>query len=444
MNSIEEESTFFITIEKKNIKNQINNFKNMKSKYFCRPIKSIKSKQNKNHKSSFSFSNNTITNNQKEFSTSLQNQIKIINNISKIHLMQNYRAKENKTNIFLYKNNNKNKSVNENLEENIDIEDDIDEFCNINCNININKPKLPFYNLNYCNNYNNSNCLSISRNILNNILNKTSHSNSKLTKMKNNGKKNNFNKNKSCTFINNDLLKLKLNQNIDIIKSKIDMLKTLIKNRNLQILTLQLFFEKNNLQHKIKKNERNFDKINEEKRKEIFNLKILKANCEEKYINKKKLEEEINKENYLFSSKKAEIIEKILDYKMIIIKKKIKYNYNYNDNSNNNIHNNEESTIINDSYIFDYEYNILDTKENLSIIEEKNKKLKNINIINDNEELRRTNKNEINSIKNKNVENYFIPRFLIETKSFNKNKSQHKYHPNSKFNILINYNNNGK
>ena len=274
-------------------------------------------------------------------------------------------------------------------------------------------------------------------------MNKTSNSNSKITKNIHNGNKSNFNKNKSCTFINNDLLKLRFSQNIEIIKSKIEMLKKLIKNRNIQILSLQLFFDKNNFQKKIKKNERNFDKIEEEKRKEIFNLKILKAKYEENYINKKKSKEEINKENFSYTSKKAEIIGKIMDYKMIIFNKKV--NYYFIDNSNNYKHNNnEESNYINDSYIFDNEYNISDTKENLSIVEEKNNKLKNKNIINDNKELNRIIKNEINSIKNKNVENYFVPRFLIETKSFYKNKSQHKYHPISKFNILINYNNYGK
>ena len=71
---------------------------------------------------------------------------------------------------------------------------------------------------------------------------------------------------------------------------------------------------------------------------------------------------------------------------------------------------------------------------NLKLYRIKNKKI-------DKEDLFIIN-NEINSIKNKNFENYFAPRFLVESKTFFKNKYQNNFIPNSKFNILIN--NNGK
>ena len=44
-------------------------------------------------------------------------------------------------------------------------------------------------------------------------------------------------------------------------------------------------------------------------------------------------------------------------------------------------------------------------------------------------------------MKNKNVSNYFVPRFLIETKTFNKNKNKNKHNLNTKFNVFINANN---
>ena len=99
MNSFEEKSTFFITIEQKNVKSHINNFKNIKSKYFYRPIKSKNYKQNKNHNYSQSFHNNAITNNQ---ALPLQDKIKKINNISKNNIMKNYRVNENKNNSFFW------------------------------------------------------------------------------------------------------------------------------------------------------------------------------------------------------------------------------------------------------------------------------------------------------------------------------------------------------
>ena len=80
------------------------------------------------------------------------------------------------------------------------------------------------------------------------------------------------------------------------------MLKNLIRRRNLQILSLQLFFEKNNSFHKIRKKNKNNEKVEDEIRKQIYILKIKKAKCEENFIKRKQLEKEINKENLLFSA----------------------------------------------------------------------------------------------------------------------------------------------
>ena len=59
----EEESTFFVTIEKNTMKSQIINSKNMKEKFFCRPIRSMRKKQiKKNHNHSSSFFNSNLIN----------------------------------------------------------------------------------------------------------------------------------------------------------------------------------------------------------------------------------------------------------------------------------------------------------------------------------------------------------------------------------------------
>jgi len=436
MNSIEEESTFFISIEKKNIKKQTPNFKNIKSKYFYQSIKT--KKYPKKHNSSVSFPNNKISNEQLNKTPTVTNTIHQIKKISKINIMKKYLPNENKSNSFILSNKNKNNNKSQNIidiEENIDIED-TDEYNDIKFNININKPKLAIYNRNQNVKVNKSSM--VSRNIFKNYLNKSYNNQSQIVKIK---KNNNFYyKNYSYSFENKDLLKLKLNQNISILNSKIDMLKNLIKRRNIQILLLQLFFEKNNMHRKIKKNDLKFDKKSEEMRKEIFNLKILKSKCQEKFIKKDILEKEINKQNFINATKKVQLIEKILDSKMLINSKKNEYEYNTN---NNIINNNEESTIVNDSLFFDNESNVLETKENLNLSENKTAQLKNKKIMNkEDEDLKKNNNNnEINCIRNKNMANYFVPRFLIETKTYHKNKNKNKSNHNSKFNIFISSNN---
>ena len=396
MNSTAEESTFFITIEKSNIKYKNQSLKNTKPKYFCQSIKTIKHYKNKSSISSSYFKNNENIN----LNPSLSTQIKTINNNSKINDIQQCNPNVNKSQSFNSSKKYQNRNINDNFEDNIEIEEDIDEFCDTNMNINIKKPRLPFSVNNYSDNNISS---SISRNILNNYLDRYSKDNSQEIKT------NKLCKNASCSFENNELLKLKLNQNISSIDSKINILKNILKKKNLEILSLKIFFEKHNSNHRIRKNNRNYEKNIDEMRKEILNLKLKKSNYEEKYVNKKLLEKEINKENIIFLAKKAEIIEKIMDYKINI------YNNNINYNTNNNINYIETSTIINDSFIFDNENNIIETKENINFSEIKDEKIKSNEVI-----------------------NYFIPRFLVETKLNNKNKNQQKYNLNSKFNILIN------
>ena len=445
----EEESTFFVTIEKNTMKSQIVNSKNMKEKFFCRPIRSMRKKQiRKNHNHSSSFPNGDLINSMPNIKI-LPPKVNKINNISKINIMQNYIQKDNISHSFIMENKNKNnnnktQNTNNNIEENIDIDDDMDEYSDAKFNININKPKLPFNTNHYYNNNNIKNKLSssVSRNVNNSYLNKTSKTNSSVIMNKYNNKCKFF-RNKSCSFINNDLLKLRLNQNISIINSKIDMLKNLIKSRNMQILSLQILFEKINTQLKFKKNNKLFDKKIDEMYKEIFNLKMVLSKCEEKFIKKNLLDKQINKENIIHAIKKAEIIEKIMEYKMLIINKNKKNDYN------SNVIYIEESTINNDSFIFENEYNILETKENMKISDRNKNKLKNSREMpsgnkkdeKEDEDRKNKNKNDINCIKNKNVSNYF-DRFLIETKNNNKNKNkyQKKFNKDSKFNIFINAN----
>ena len=152
------------------------------------------------------------------------------------------------------------------------------------------------------------------------------------------------------------------------------MLKSLIKRRNNKILSIQLFMEKYLSQGKIKKNYDNFDKIIMEIKKKNFNLKMIKIKCEQNYINKNMLEKEINKENFLHNIKKAEIIEKIFNYKILIINNKNKKN------ELNKKYNIDESTIINDSYFFENESDIIDLKDSLNITEKKSSII-NLNLI---------------------------------------------------------------
>ena len=445
----EEESTFFVTIEKNTMKSQIVNYKNIKEKFFCRPIRSMRKKQiRKNHNHSSSFPNGDLINSMPNIKI-LPPKVNKINNISKINIMQNYIQKDNISHSFIIENknkinNNKTQNTNNIIEENIDIDDDMDEYSDAKFNININKPKLPFNTNHYYNNNNIKNKLSssVSRNVHNSYLNKTSKTNPSVIINKYNNKCKFF-RNKSCSFIKNDLLKLRLNQNISIINSKIDMLKNLIKSRNMQILSLQILFEKINTQLKFKKNNKLFDKKIDEMHKEIFNLKMALSKCEEKFIKKKLLDKNINKEDIIHAIKKAEIIEKIMEYKMLIINKNKKNDYN------SNVIYIEESTINNDSFIFENEYNILETKENIKISDRNKNKLKNSREMpsgnkkdeKEDEDRKNKNKNDINCIKNKNVSNYF-DRFLIETKNNNKNKNkyQKKFNKDSKFNIFINAN----
>ena len=174
MNSIKEESTFFISIDKKNIKNKNNNLKNIKSNYFCKSIKSIKNNQGKKHKSSASFQNNKTLKKQFNKTQPISNEKGQINNNSRIISIKNDNQKINKSNSFILPKKNDN-DCNDKIdtEENIDIED-ADEYNNIK--FNINKPKLPFYNRNnmISNHLKNSMSSNFSRNIINDCQNKTS------------------------------------------------------------------------------------------------------------------------------------------------------------------------------------------------------------------------------------------------------------------------------
>ena len=436
MNSIEDDSTSFISIEKNNVKNQINSFKNIKSK-----PKSKNKFQTQNCEN--------MSNSQLNINPSFSTKIILPSNISKIKSIENYKINDNQNKGFMITINkqtqhqNKKQPKNENIEGNIEI-DDTDEFSDIKFSIKVNKPKLPFHDKNY---YNNSfddnetekNTPSVSKNILDNLLKRNPIDKSQ--QMKKN-KCHKIYRNKSCSFENNNLIKFRLKQNISILNSKIEMLKTLVKARNKQILSFQVFFEKNNFYKKIKKNYLFSDKKAAEMKKNIFNLKMKKLKCEEIYINKKISEKEINNENILYKAKKAELIDKILNIKLLLLNAKADSNSHSNTNKKNefNIHNTnsnylEENTIINDSYFFDNE-------ENSNFIDSRNSIYKKNNIIsqNEDEDFFQLN-NKINCIKNKKVKDYFVPRFFIEIKtSTHLNNNKINLHPDSKFNILINSN----
>ena len=437
MNNIENDSTFFITLEKNNIKAHIQKFQNTKSLYFSKPVKSLKNAKTIYHSPSNSSPNNELQRTQTNIESSVSSQINQTKNKTKIITIQNHR--HNKSFIAIIKKENQNKNKNDNFEGNFDFDDidDIDEYKDIKFSINVNKP---FNNKYYYNgNENKKNSHSASKNIFKNIRVNSYKNDSQIIERNNLHNKVNNNRNKSCSFESKGLIKKKFNQNISILDSKIEMLKTLNKRRNLEILSFQLFFEKNNVHKRIKRNIQYYDKIVAEMKKKIYMLKAIKSKHDDKYIKKNISDEEINMENLIYAIKKAEIIEKILNYKTVLI------NIKKNEYDNNNKFYIEESTINNDSNIFDNDLNILEENENYNLSERNNIKLKNNSIINRNDQNDLSKLNNIHSINNKNVPKFFIPGFLIETKTYIKKNSQNKYNPNSRFNIYIKPNNiNGK
>ena len=157
-----------------------------------------------------------------------------------------------------------------------------------------------------------------------------------------------------------------------------------------------------------------------------------KLKCEKNYISKKQSKEEINKENLSYANLKTKLIEKILDYKILIMESNI---------SNELFTYNDEATIVNDSYIFDKYLNTLEDKfekEN-NLIEIKNIDGKNISLNNVTEEddSFKNNMKEINNFKNKNTNNYFNSKFLVNAKtSSNKNNLKGIINQNSQFNVI--------
>ena len=415
MNNIENDSTFFISIERRKL-NKDSNIKIKESKYFVKSIKITKSNGAKiNINDSKKIKNNNKISN--ELSTSKKLFINIPNLKTKNNILSNKNkkvgSKTNESNLLL--------SSKKKIEEDLDLDiDDTDEYKDNNFQINIKNPKLPLYNMSY---FENNAKDDVNPNVNSLILTSKNYHKNYLDK-----------KSKSCSFENKDLVKWNLNQKISALNSKIDMLKNLLRRRYRDILELQIFFEKNNSHRKIKKYVLQSDIFGAELKKEIFKLKMKKLKCEEKYISKKIFDEKINKENLEHSNLKAKLIEKILEYKIFIMENK---------SPKELITNNEELTIVNDSYIFDNYINTIEDKiekeNNLIGLKNINPKSISLNNVTEEEDSLRVNLNELNSFKNTN--NYFQSKFLVKTKINNKKNTKEIYGSNSKFNILINCNN---
>ena len=415
MNNIENDSTFFISIERRKL-NKDSNIKIKESKYFVKSIKITKSNGAKiNINDSKKIKNNNKISN--ELSTSKKLFINIPNLKTKNNILSNKNkkvgSKTNESNLLL--------SSKKKIEEDLDLDiDDTDEYKDNNFQINIKNPKLPLYNMSY---FENNAKDEVNPNVNSLILTSKNYHKNYLDK-----------KSKSCSFENKDLVKWNLNQKISALNSKIDMLKNLLMRRYRDILELQIFFEKNNSHRKIKKYVLQSDIFGAELKKEIFKLKMKKLKCEEKYISKKIFDEKINKENLEHSNLKAKLIEKILEYKIFIMENK---------SPKELITNNDELTIVNDSYIFDNYINTIEDKiekeNNLIGLKNNNPKSIGLNNVTEEEDSLRVNLNELNSFKNTN--NYFQSKFLVKTKINNKKNAKEIYGSNSKFNILINCNN---
>ena len=396
--------------------NKDSNIKIKESKYFVKSIKITKSNGAKiNINDSKKIKNNNKISN--ELSTSKKLFINIPNLKTKNNILSNKNkkvgSKTNESNLLL--------SSKKKIEEDLDLDiDDTDEYKDNNFQINIKNPKLPLYNMSY---FENNAKDEVNPNVNSLILTSKNYHKNYLDK-----------KSKSCSFENKDLLKWNLNQKISALNSKIDMLKNLLRRRYRDILELQIFFEKNNSHRKIKKYVLQSDIFGAELKKEIFKLKMKKLKCEEKYISKKIFDEKINKENLEHSNLKAKLIEKILEYKIFIMENK---------SPKELITNNDELTIVNDSYIFDNYINTIEDKiekeNNLIGLKNNNPKSIGLNNVTEEEDSLRVNLNELNSFKNTN--NYFQSKFLVKTKINNKKNAKEIYGSNSKFNILINCNN---
>ena len=417
MNNIENESTFFVSIEGRKV-NQNSSFKNIKQKYFVQSIKIAKPNNSKisiSNNNQSNITNLTSLNNlkNKKYVSTIPN-LKAQNNIM-INKSQKVDNIPKEKTLILPKANN----IDEDLDLNID---DTDEHNNSNFQINIKKPKLPLYNLSYF-----ENKINLEQNPI---------ANSQIIKSKNYRKKYYENKSKSCCFGSKSDEKLRLNKKIETANTKIEMLKNLRNQRYKEILKLQIFFEKNNCHRNVKKDVLKNDLSIIELKKEIFKLKIKKLNCEKNYISKKKSIEEINKKNLSYANLKTQLIEKILDYKILIMENNV---------SNDLCTFNDEATIVNDSYIFDKYLNTLEDKfekEN-NIIELKNIEGKNISLNNVTEEddSFKVNLKKINNFKNNNTNNYFTSNFIVNAKtSSNKTNLKGIIGPNSQFNILIDCN----
>lgn len=416
MNNIENESTFFVSIERRKL-NQNSNNKIDQTKYFVKSIKITKTKNSISNISSSKIkkdnkmAQNTLFNSKKPF-INIPN-LKANNGIL-INKAQKLENSQNETALLFPKK----KKIEEDLELDLNIED-TDEYKDKKFKININKPKLPLYNMSYFEN---------KTNIIDNP-----NINSLVLKSKNYHQNIRENKSKSCSFENKNLVKWNLNQKISALNTKIDMLKNLLKRRYKDILELQIFFEKNNSHRKIKKYILQSDIAGSDLKKQIFKLKMEKLKCEEKYISKKKCDEEINEENLSFSNLRNELIEKILDYKIFIME---------NRSPNILFTNNDEVTIVNDSNIFDNYLNTIEDKneKEFNLIEIKNIDHKNISLNNvtEEEDSIKINFNELKSFKNTN--NYFTSKFLVKAKSNNRNVAKGMFDPNSKFNVLIDCN----
>ena len=416
MNNIENESTFFVSIERRKV-NQVSNFKARKQKYFVQSIKTTKPnnlKINISNNNQSNITNLTSLNNlkNKKIVSTIPN-LKAQNNL----LINKSQKKENipKEQTLILP---KSKIIDEDLDLNID---DTDEYNNTNFKINIKKPKLPLYNLSYFENKNELETNPIA--------------NSQIIKSKNYHKKYSENKykSKSVSFDQKNIDKWKLKEKIATANTKIEMLKNLRNQRYKEILKLQIFFEKNNCHRNVKKDVLKNDLTITDLKKKIFKLKMEQLKCENNYISKKQSAEEINRENLSYANLKTQLIEKILDYKILIMESNL---------SNEFFTCNDEATIVNDSYIFDKYLNTLEDKfekdNNLKGLKNNDGRNISLNNVTEEEESFKINLKEVNNFKNKNTNNYFTSNFLVNAKlSSNKNNVKGIMGPNSQFNILI-------
>lgn len=134
-------------------------------------------------------------------------------------------------------------------------------------------------------------------------------------------------------IVDNNLLKLELNEKIDKANLQIKTLQSIVQSKYLKILYMKLDFEKKNVKDKFRKNLHNLSDIIFQYKNQKRSLEIIKDKYDKSFIKKEVSENELNNEDLKYKIQKLNLIKKILEYQLII---KNKTDENIEENSSLN------------------------------------------------------------------------------------------------------------